>query len=334
MSIRTTTLPSNLPAAPATTPGPPERPAPMRAREGMTVLHSMGRPDLSKISQSLASSTEALANSKSLAADAISAKQLSPDGSVRDAGSMARRARSERPHLPAMQAVQQAIGNNPAATSTAAQTRATATPTNSVSGTAKKTFQLELTGPIDKATAHRFIAQEVANTPLDQAPNNVIGSFLRNDSDATRALKRLLSSELASSAQHLIESMVTRFEKDLQKAGNTVTRTQIDQFMGNMFKEAINDLNKVPLSGNFTETVLMIGDTLTTAADRHCADAPPEKHAQIRKTADECRQGIVKAIMLRTLTVEMNDYVRAAKSPHVRNAGQLTQVAGSRLAPG
>ena len=171
---------------------------------------------------------------------------------------------------------------------------------------------LEKNGPIDKQLALQVIRKQAMATSLTAADAGT--TFLRNDSDGTRALSRLLSPELATIAKRLVSTMSKTFEAGLKNAGAKPTAEHIDALLAEVFSELIKDFTKMQVSDNFREAVQVIENALDSTAKDQCSKLPADKHAGILATAALCKNDVVKAILLRTLLPQISDLVRNDKT--------------------
>lgn len=334
MSIRTAPNLPGLATSQAIAPLQTDTSAPARQRERLTVLHQSGRPNLAAISAGL----KTVAQGQTTAGDVLASKQLSPDGQVRDTGSLALRARSERPKLASLMAARSMTLQVPKSSAGSA-TSIASTGASASAKTSSTRPTIDKTGPIDKQLALNFIRDQAMEASLTAADAGT--TFFRNDSNATRALFRLLGPELAPVAQDLVSTMSKTFEAGLKNAGNNPTTQHIDAILTQTFSALIRDFTQIRLSDNFREAASVMKNALDGAAKDQCSKLPADKHAGILAKASLCKQDVVRAILLRTLIPQLAELVRtnrADRQAEVRafdrfmNDNPQTQTAGMTMA--
>lgn len=328
MSIRTTPNLPGVPSSQAPAPRQADTPATATGSASLTVLHQSGRPAPSAITASL----QTVAQGQAAASDALASKQLNAGGNVRDAGSLALRARPERPKLATMMSARSITLKAPTSTPASASAAASAK-TSSTRPTIDKD------GPIDKQQALNFIRDQARATSLTASDAGT--TFFRSDSNATRALSRLLNPELTTVAQDLVDTMTKTFEAGLKNAGNKPTVQHIDAILTQTFAALIKDFSQIQVSDTFREAASVIEHALDGAAKDQCSKLPADKHAAVLSTAAHCKQDVVKAILLRTLVPQLAELVRNSKADRpaeVRafdrfmNDNPQTQAAGMTMA--
>lgn len=184
------------------------------------------------------------------------------------------------------------------------------------------------------------LSGEIMDMPLDQDQKNMVGSFLRGKSAGIKLVSQLLLAEFKAPAQKIVASMCTEFESGLKAAGSSPTVADLDQILVKTFETMLDEMGKVPVSDNFRAVVAGIEMAIDANTAGTCARLPQAQHANILQGAGQLKQGIVKALFLRTLVPHFGDMVRSNNADRDKkvvafdaffNQNPTTRVAGMTM---
>lgn len=184
------------------------------------------------------------------------------------------------------------------------------------------------------------LSGEIMEMPLDQDQKNMVGSFLRGKSAGCKLVSQLLQAEFREPAQKIVGNMCTEFESGLKAAGRAPTVADLDQILVKTFQTMLDEMGKVTVSDNFRAVVAGLEMAIDANATGTCARLPQDQHANIHQSAGMLKQGIVKALFLRTLVPHFGEMVRSNNPDRDKkvvafdsffNQNPATQVAGMTM---
>ena len=155
------------------------------------------------------------------------------------------------------------------------------------------------------------LAGEVREMALDQNQLNLVGTFLRGKSAGCKLVSQLLQPEFQQPANNIVSTMCSEFESGLKAAGRAPTVADLDKILVKTYQTMLDEMGKVTVSDTFREVVAGLEQAIDANAMDTCARLPQDQHATIRQSANLLKQGIVKALFLRTLVPHLGEMVRS-----------------------